>query len=90
MRRLARSADELGELLGEEHDLAMFGAWLSENGRAAGVGRANRRRLRKEIVRGRRKLRRRALRESRRLYARKPRAFMRRVARAYDAGAVPR
>ncbi len=89
VRRLARSADELGELLGEEHDLAMFGAWLSENGRAAGVGRANRRRLRKEIVRGRRKLRRRALRESRRLYSRKPRAFMRRVARAYDAGVVP-
>ena len=35
----------------------------------------------------RHKLRRRALRDGRRLYARKPRAFMRRVARAYDAGA---
>ncbi len=88
MRRLAGRADELGELLGEEHDLALFGAWLAEHGRQAGAGRATRRRLRKQIVRRRRKLRRRALRDSRRLYARKPRALVRRVARAYEAGAA--
>ena len=88
MRKLAGRSDELGELLGEEHDLAVFGAWLSEHGKAAGAGRATRRRLRGQIVRRRRKLRRRALRKSRRLYARKPRAFLRRVARAYDAGAA--
>jgi CHAD domain-containing protein len=87
MRRLASRADEVAELLGEEHDLAVFGAWLAQHGKAAGAGRTTRRRLRKEIVRRRRKLRRRALRDGRRLYARKPRAFTRRVARAYDAGA---
>jgi CHAD domain-containing protein len=87
VRRLAGRADAVGELLGEEHDLAVFGAWLSEHGKAAGAGRATRRRLRKEIVRRRRKLRRRALRDGRRLYARKPRAFLRRVARAHDASA---
>ena len=88
LRRLARRADELGELLGEEHDLAVFGAWLAEHGRAAGAGRPTRRRLHRQIVRRRRELRRRALRDGRRLYARKPRAFLRRVARAYDAGAL--
>jgi len=87
MGRLAARADDVSELLGEEHDLAVFGAWLCEHGKEAGAGRATRRRLRKEIVRRRRKLRRRALRESRRLYARGPRAFMRRSARAYDAAA---
>ncbi len=89
VRRLARRADELGELLGEEHDLAVFGAWLSAHGKAAGVGRTTRRGLRKQIVRRRRKLRRRALRDGRRLYARKPRAFLRRVARAYAKSAPP-
>jgi CHAD domain-containing protein len=89
VRRLATRADELGELLGEEHDLAVFGIWLAENGKAAGVGRSTRRRLHKEISGRRRKLRRRALRDGRRLYARKPRAFLRRVERAYAAGALP-
>jgi CHAD domain-containing protein len=88
MRRLAKRADELAELLGEEHDLAVFGAWLTDHGKAAGASRATRRRLHKQIVRRRRKLRRSALRDGRRLYARKPRAFLRRVARAYDAGAA--
>jgi CHAD domain-containing protein len=87
MRRLAGRADALGELLGEEHDLAVFGAWLTDQGKAAGASRATRRRLGKEIVRRRRKLRRSALRDGRRLYALGPRAFVRRVARAYDAGA---
>ena len=81
MRRLAGRADELGELLGEEHDLAVFGAWLADHGKAAGASRATRRRLHKQIVRRRRKLRRSALRDGRRLYARKPRAFLRRVRR---------
>lgn len=86
IRDLARSADELGELLGEEHDLAVFGAWLSQHGSAAGAGRGTRRRLRKHIVRRRRKLRRRALRGRKRLYTRKPPAFVRRAARAFEAG----
>ncbi len=88
VRRLAVRADELSELLGEEHDLAVFGAWLSEHGRDAGVSRGTRRRLRKRIVRRRRKLRLRALRGGQRLYRRKPRAFLRRVTRAYAGSAT--
>ncbi len=88
MRRLAVRADELGELLGEEHDLAFFGAWLSEHGAAAGVSRGTRRRLKKQIVRRRRKLRLRALRRGQRLYRLGPRAFLRRVARAYAGSAT--
>jgi hypothetical protein len=87
--KLAGRADDVGELLGEEHDLAMFGVWLADHGKAAGAGRGTRRRLRKDIVARRSKLRRRALRESRRLYERKPRAFVRRVARAFESGAAP-
>ena len=89
IRELAERADELGELLGEEHDLAVFGAWLSDHGAAAGAGRGTRRRLRKLIVARRAKLRRRALRRGRRLYDRKPRAFMRRVGRAFERSAPP-
>jgi CHAD domain-containing protein len=82
--RVAGRADDLGELLGEEHDLAVLGAWLSERGRAAGAGRGTRRALHKLIVRRRRTLRRRALREGRRLYRRKPRRFLQRIALAYE------
>jgi CHAD domain-containing protein len=89
IRQLAEHADQLAELLGEEHDLAVFGAWLSDHGAAAGAGRRTRRRLRKDIVARRAKLRRRALRRGRRLYARKPRKFVRRVARAFESGALP-
>jgi len=88
VRRLAVRADELGEVLGEEHDLAVFGAWLEDHGAAAGVSRGTRRRLRKQLVRRRRKLRRQALRGGQRLYRRKPRAFLRRVARAYAGSAT--
>ncbi|HEX4435281.1 MAG TPA: CHAD domain-containing protein [Solirubrobacteraceae bacterium] len=80
---LATSADELGELLGEEHDLAVLGQWISDHGASAGAGSATRRRLHKLIRRRRAKLRRRALRRGRVLYKRKPRKFMARVARAY-------
>ena len=49
LRRLARRADELGELLGEEHDLALLAEWLqsrrASGGKApAAVGRAPERR----------------------------------------------
>jgi CHAD domain-containing protein len=80
---LATGADELGELLGEEHDLAVLGQWLSDHGASAGAGRSTRRGLHKLIRRRRRKLRRRALRRGRALYERKPRRFIARVARAY-------
>ena len=57
MKRLARRADDLGELLGEEHDLALLGELLvrgkgakgkrARRGKpgAAGIGRARRRRV---------------------------------------------
>ena len=48
--RVAGRADELGELLGEEHDLAVLRGLAAEQGRAAGVGRGTRRALRKLIV----------------------------------------
>jgi CHAD domain-containing protein len=89
VRRLARRADDLGELLGEEHDLAVFGDWLSRHGSDAGVSPKTRRRLRKEIVRRRHKLRTRALGQGHRLYGLPPKAFMRRVARAHE-GAGPK
>jgi CHAD domain-containing protein len=83
LRRLGKRADRLGEVLGEEHDLAVLGAWISARGAAAGAGRGSRRRLLKLIARRRRKLRRRALREGRELYRRKPQSFLRRVGKAY-------
>jgi CHAD domain-containing protein len=84
LRDLAKGADELGELLGEEHDLAVLGQWISDHGASAGAGRPSRRRLHKLIRRRRAKLRRRALRRGRALYQRKPRRFLARVARAYS------
>ncbi len=76
LRRLAVQADDLGELLGEEHDLAVLGDWIAARGKRAGAGRRTRRRLLKLIARRRSELRRRALRESRRLYRSSPAGFM--------------
>ena len=85
LRAVARRADGLGELLGEEHDLAV----LAERVRAIGEPFAHepgaRRTLLKLIARRRRRLRKRALREGRRLYGPKPKRFARRVRRAYAA-----
>jgi len=87
-RGLAGRADELGELLGEDHDLAL----LAERIRArpkryaaerARVPRKTRKLLLKLIGRRRRELRRRALREGKRLYRHAPKPFMARV-RAAD------
>jgi CHAD domain-containing protein len=78
-RRVARRADRLGELLGEEHDLALLEARVHERSRLFAGERGTRRRLRKQIARRRQALRRRALREGERLYRRKPQRFVRRV-----------
>jgi CHAD domain-containing protein len=85
LRQLAKRADALGEVLGEEHDLAVLGEWIALHGAPAGVGRGTRRRLSKLIVRRRRKLRRRALRAGRQLYRRRPKRFLARVGRAHRA-----
>jgi CHAD domain-containing protein len=79
---MATNADELGELLGEDHDLAVLGQWVSDHGASTGAGRATRHKLHKLIRRRRAKLRRRALRRGKALYKRKPRKFIARVARA--------
>jgi CHAD domain-containing protein len=76
--KLARRADALGELLGEEHDLML----LAERARSYKPLR-RRRRARKQLLRvisrRRAQLRRRALRDGRRLYERKPKRFVRNV-----------
>jgi len=92
MRRLAQRADELAELLGEEHDLAIFAQRLRahgarSDGRTWHTGRRTRKLLLKLIAKRRRKLRKRALRQGDRLYGEKPGRFMRRVRAAYAAGA---
>jgi len=91
IRRLARRADELGELLGEEHDLALLAGRLRTSakpgqGRRLTVGRGTRKTLLKIIARRRTALRRKALRMGKRLYRPTPKKFERRVGRAY-AGA---
>jgi len=79
MRRVARRADRLGEMLGEEHDLALLREVVRE--RFDG-GRRPRRRLLKLIARRRRRLRRRSLELADGLYRRKPGRFARRLRRA--------
>jgi CHAD domain-containing protein len=86
LRPLARRADALGELLGEEHDLALLAALLAAPGRAPLQGKRGkqaRKAMLKQIARRRRRLRRRALREGERLYRRRPKRFARRVRRAH-------
>jgi CHAD domain-containing protein len=76
VRGVARRADRLGEVLGEEHDLAL----LARVVRKRFVGkRRTRRALLKLIARRRRRLRERALRIGGRLYERKPKRFVRRL-----------
>ncbi len=77
LAKVARRADRLGEMLGEEHDLML----LAERVRAHKPLKRRRKRTRKRLLRaisGRRAvLRRRALREGGRLYALGPKRFVR-------------
>jgi hypothetical protein len=89
LRRLARSADSLGELLGEDHDLAVLAQRLRADAYAGGhvtwhTGRRTRKALLKAIARRRRALRKQALRQGKRLYRRRPKRFVRRVRAAYE------
>jgi CHAD domain-containing protein len=86
LRPLARRADRLAELLGEEHDLVVLTGLLPAAGRASFKGKRGKRArkaLLKRIARRRRHLRKRALREGERLYRRRPKKFARRVRRAH-------
>ncbi len=89
-RPLARRADALGELLGEDHDLAVFAERLRAGARRDAqepwrTGRRTRKKLLKLIARRRRKLRMRALRDGERLYRSTTKRFMRRIRHA-DSG----
>jgi CHAD domain-containing protein len=79
--KVAGRADDLGELLGEEHDLAVLAQRVSGEAAAGGAsgapGRPTRRLLLKLIAKRRRRLRKRALRDGERLYSRKPAPFVR-------------
>jgi CHAD domain-containing protein len=87
LHRVARRADELGELLGDEHDLVLLAARVHAE-RGSGrkkdrVGRGTRRTLLKLIAQRRKRLRKQALRDGRRLYRRAPKGFVRRVRSSY-------
>jgi hypothetical protein len=89
VRELARRADALGELLGEEHDLAVFAARVRAGGLGASAqetwytGRRTRERLLELTAKRRRALRKRALRNGRRMYRDEPNVFIRRIRTAY-------
>ena len=94
IRALARRADSLGELLGEEHDLTMLAARLRAGAQGAGgagagraqmsaPGRKTRRTILKLIKRRRGRLRKRALRQGKRVYRRSPKRVMAGVRRAH-------
>jgi CHAD domain-containing protein len=77
IRGVAREADRLGEILGEEHDLALLHREVRERGVLFAAERKTRRRLLKAITRRRKRLHKHALREGERLYRRKPKRFVR-------------
>jgi len=86
LREVAKRADELGEALGEDHDLAVLADVVHRrHGRGSGapkIPRRSRKRILKAITRRRRKLRKRTLREGQRLYDSPPKRFVRRVREA--------
>jgi CHAD domain-containing protein len=91
-KRLARTAsraDQLGELLGEDHDLALLAQLIRKGRGDARVPRGTRRVLLKLIARRQRRLRRRALLLGERLYRRPPKKFVRRVRAEYARQARP-
>ncbi|MCW3027908.1 MAG: hypothetical protein JWN81_1119 [Solirubrobacterales bacterium] len=86
IHRLARGADALGEVLGEDHDLAVFDERVRRDPDLQ-LGRRARRTLLRLISRRRRQLRRQALRHGDRIYRRAPKAFLARMRDAYARGA---
>jgi hypothetical protein len=88
IHRLAERADELGEVLGEEHDLALLSERVrAERKRRGGAPRQTREILLKVIARRRKRLRREALRTGAQMYRGKPKKFARRIRVAYGRGA---
>jgi len=93
LRRLARDADELAELLGEEHDLAVFAQRLRDAKHGGQRTWRTRSRTRKQllalIAKRRRQLRKRALRHGKLLYRDTPKRFTRRIRADHAAGQHP-
>jgi hypothetical protein len=94
LRRVARRADRLGEMLGEEHDLAVLDEYLRTHGSGKGragvrIGACVRKTLTRLIAKRRRELRKGALRQGERLFRRGPRKFVGRV-RGAQLGAQQR
>lgn len=88
LARVARSADDLGEALGQDHDLAVLEDHLRAGARWDGpeTWRADRRTralLLQATARRRRELRKRALRDGARLYGSRRKQFVRDVRKAY-------
>jgi len=87
IRRVAKTADELGELLGEEHDLGVLAERLRGEGEHAAqhapVGRGTRRALLKLIAKRRRRMRRDALDMGERLYGERPTRYLTRMRRSF-------
>jgi CHAD domain-containing protein len=82
VRRTTRRANRLGDLLGEEHDLWMLGAYVERRPEVFGEDSATRDALLERIARRRKRLRGRALTLGGRLYKRKPGSFTRRIGRS--------
>jgi len=82
MRKATRRANRLGELLGEDHDLWMLGAYVEDHSDALGDDVHARDALLERIEQRRKRLRKLALELGARLYKRKPGEFMRRVSAA--------
>ncbi len=87
LRKLARRADGLGEMLGEEHDLAVLAARVRSSQGKGGIeprlGPKTRTALLKAIATRRRRLQRRALKQGGRLYATPTKKFVRRSGDLY-------
>lgn len=84
-RPTAQSAERLGDLLGEEHDLWMLRVYVEEHPGAFGSDAAAQGALLERIQRRRKRLRKRSLRLGTRLYRRKPSKFTRRIGAALSA-----
>jgi CHAD domain-containing protein len=83
VRVLARRADRLGEMLGEEHDLALLQETVRVRSSLFAGERKTRKRLSRLIAQRRKRLRKRAMRAGEQLYRRPPRRFVRRLERVH-------
>ncbi len=96
LQLIAQRADQLGELLGEDHDLAVLAQHIRDGRRRHGdrdhtwrLPPRTRKTLLALISKRRRKLRRQAMRDGQQLYRAKPSKFIRRLRKAHASRARP-